>query len=79
MLANPENPPKIDWAAYKNKVPIPGMVDSFQKTYESMKIPYPQDTVSSKIDAQEQETVSIKPQLTVKIYLSSKTQLTELL
>lgn len=58
MMSNPENPPKIDWAFYKNKVPIPGMVDNFQKTYESMQIPYPKDTISSQIEAQEKEVKS---------------------
>lgn len=56
-MANPENPPKIDWEFYKAKVPVPGMVDTFQKKYETLQIPYPQDTVSSLIDAQEKEVV----------------------
>ncbi|CRK91684.1 CLUMA_CG005332, isoform A [Clunio marinus] len=61
VLANPEAPPKIDWAVYKNKVPIAGMVDSFQKQYESMKVPYPADTTSAQVDQQkEQVTKQIK-------------------
>ena len=55
MLANPETPPKIDWAAYKNKVPVAGMVDSFQKQYESLKVPYPADSVSAQIDQQKSQ------------------------
>ncbi|XP_014242954.1 ATP synthase subunit d, mitochondrial [Cimex lectularius] len=55
MLSNPENPPKLDWEMYKKLIPVPGMVDAFQKQYESLQIPYPQDTASSQIDAQEQE------------------------
>ncbi|CAG9808966.1 unnamed protein product [Chironomus riparius] len=55
VLANPENPPKLDWAAYKNKVPIAGMVDTFQKQYEALKIPYPADNVSSQVDQQKQQ------------------------
>jgi F-type H+-transporting ATPase subunit d len=31
------------------------MVDTFQKHYEALKIPYPADTVSSTIDAQKSE------------------------
>lgn len=50
MMANPEQPPKIDWAAYKSKIPIPGLVESFQKSYESLKVPYPADTLSSEVD-----------------------------
>ncbi|CAG9088732.1 hypothetical protein JYU34_020973 [Plutella xylostella] len=52
VLANPAEPPKINWAQYKNVVPIPGMVDSFQKQYEALKIPYPADTMTAKVDAQ---------------------------
>ncbi|KAG5672242.1 hypothetical protein PVAND_002384 [Polypedilum vanderplanki] len=55
VLANPENPPKIDWAAYKNSVPIPGMVENFQKQYEALKVPYPSDNVSSQLDQQKQQ------------------------
>uniref|UniRef100_A0A0A9WLZ3 ATP synthase subunit d, mitochondrial n=1 Tax=Lygus hesperus TaxID=30085 RepID=A0A0A9WLZ3_LYGHE len=55
MMANPEQPPKIDWAFYKKMVPIPGMVDTFQKQYESLQIPIPADTLTSSIDAQESQ------------------------
>ncbi|VVC99029.1 ATP synthase subunit d, mitochondrial [Leptidea sinapis] len=52
VLANPEEAPKINWAHYKSAVAVPGMVDNFQKQYEALKIPYPQDTVTSQIEAQ---------------------------
>lgn len=55
MLANPEQPPKIDWALYKDKVPVSGMVANFQKQYEALKIPYPEDQQSSQVEAQWQE------------------------
>lgn len=55
VLANPESPPKIDWAAYKAKVPVAGMVDSFQKQYESLKVPYPADTLSAQVDQQKSQ------------------------
>lgn len=58
VLANPENPPKIDWAYYKKLIPTPGLVDKFQQQYESLKIPYPADNVTPQIDAQTQETKS---------------------
>ncbi|CAH1155320.1 unnamed protein product [Phaedon cochleariae] len=58
VLANPEQPPAIDWSFYKSKVPIAGMVDEFQKQYSALKIPFPADTVSSLIDAQEKEIKS---------------------
>ena len=31
---------------------IPGMVDDFQKKYDALKIPYPQDTYTSSIDSE---------------------------
>lgn len=55
VMANPENPPKIDWAAYKSKVPIAGMVDAFQKQYDAVKIPYPADTVTPQVDQQKSQ------------------------
>ncbi|XP_055594916.1 ATP synthase subunit d, mitochondrial [Uranotaenia lowii] len=55
VLANPEAPPKIDWAFYQKNVPIAGMVDKFQKAYEALQIPYPADTVTAQIDAQEKQ------------------------
>ncbi|XP_014206573.1 ATP synthase subunit d, mitochondrial [Copidosoma floridanum] len=53
LQANPENPPKIDWSFYKKKIATPALVDKFQKEYESLSIPYPQDKYSSLIDEQE--------------------------
>lgn len=58
VMANPEQAPKIDWAAYKKNVAVAGMVDNFQKQYEAIKIPYPADTVSSQVDAQAKEIES---------------------
>lgn len=52
-MANPEAPPKIDWSLYKQKVPVAGMVDSFQKAYETLSVPYPVDNVSKQVDEQE--------------------------
>lgn len=50
VAANPAQSPKIDWAQYKGRVATAGIVDSFQKAYEALKIPYPQDTVSGQVD-----------------------------
>ncbi|XP_041987462.1 ATP synthase subunit d, mitochondrial-like [Aricia agestis] len=52
VLANPAEAPKINWAHYKQIVAVPGMVDNFQKQYEALKIPYPADTLTPKIEAQ---------------------------
>lgn len=58
VVAQPETAPAINWDYYKQRVPIAGMVDEFQKKYSSLTIPYPPDTVSSQIDAQEKEIKS---------------------
>merc|ERR1711936_51748 len=48
----PEAAPKIDFATYKSKIAVPGMVDEFQKKYEALQIPYPKDNASSALDSQ---------------------------
>lgn len=50
VLANPAESPKIDWAAYKSKIPNAALVESFQKSYEALKIPYPADTLSAQVE-----------------------------
>lgn len=52
-MANPEKPPAIEWAEYKKVIPIPQLVDDFQKKYEALQIPYPTDNVTSQINEQE--------------------------
>ncbi|XP_022901608.1 ATP synthase subunit d, mitochondrial-like [Onthophagus taurus] len=51
----PDAPPKLDWAFYKAKVPVPGMVAEFEKSYSALNIPFPADTVSGQLDSQEKE------------------------
>ncbi|SPP87659.1 ATP synthase subunit d, mitochondrial [Drosophila guanche] len=58
VMANPESPPKIDWAYYKAMVPVAGLVDSFQKQYDALSVPYPKDTVSPQVDAEIKESQS---------------------
>ncbi|KAF5273228.1 hypothetical protein FQA39_LY07559 [Lamprigera yunnana] len=55
MLAYPENPPEIDWASYSARIPVKGMVDDFKKKYQALQIPYPPDTLSSKLDSVEKD------------------------
>jgi len=55
VLANPETAPKIDWSYYKKNVALAGLVDNFQKQYDSLQVPYPPDKVTSKIEALEKE------------------------
>ncbi|KAH8388642.1 hypothetical protein KR093_011736 [Drosophila rubida] len=56
VLANPEKPPQIDWAYYKRLVPVSGLVDSFQKQYDALTVPYPKDNVSSQVDSEIEES-----------------------
>jgi len=58
VMANPEVAPKLDWAYYKNLIPISGLVDKFQQSYDGLKVPYPTENISSQIDAQGSETKS---------------------
>jgi len=51
----PEAIPQINWAMYEGKVPVAGMIENFKKSYEALTIPYPADTYSAAIDAEETE------------------------
>lgn len=57
MLSLPAEAPKINFAAYKARIAVPGMVDEFEKQYSAIKIPYPADSVSTKIDEQQKTAV----------------------
>jgi len=59
MNEHPE-PPKIDWAYYRKNISASGLVDKFQKEYESFKVPYPTDNFTSQIESQEKEMVIAK-------------------
>lgn len=58
VLANPEQSPKIDWAYYKGRVAVPAIVDTFQKSYEALNVPYPADNVTNQVEAQRKEVLS---------------------
>lgn len=58
VLDNPEQSPKIDWSAYKNKIPNAALVESFQKSYDSLKIPYPADNVSADVEKLRQKVTT---------------------
>jgi len=60
VAANPAEAPKIDFAAYKGKVAIPGLVENFQKQYEALKVPYPTENQTPKIEAQRSEMAEKK-------------------
>lgn len=57
MQAYPEAAPKLDWVFYKQHVPVAGLVDKFQKEYESMNVPYPADNYSANIDTMAEQSV----------------------
>jgi len=52
----PESLPSIDWNYYKSKIPVPGLVDKFQKQYETYQVPMPKDTAKWDEFINEQET-----------------------
>lgn len=58
MTANPESPPKIDWAYYRKTISTAGLVDKFQKEYEALSIPYPADKYTVDIEAEEKQVVN---------------------
>lgn len=60
MNSYPEAVPKIDWALYKKNIAMPGLVDKFQKDYETYSVPYPADKYTSLIEAKEKELVTLK-------------------
>ena len=55
MNSYPETADKIDWSSYKNKIMKENFVDSFQKQYDSLKIPYPKDISSVQLLEKQKE------------------------
>lgn len=59
VMANPEELPKIDWSYYKANASNKAIIEQFEKTYRSLKIPYPDDKGAySAVAAEEKEAVS---------------------
>jgi len=53
VVSLPDALPKIDFAAYRGKVTVPGMVENFEKQYTGLSIAYPGDQGKlAEIDAQ---------------------------
>ena len=58
MAALPENPPGIDCAYYQANIAKAGLVDDFEKKFNALKVPVPEDKYSALVDAEEKEDVS---------------------
>jgi len=64
MESLPEKAHDIDWYYYSKTISKAGLVDSFRKQYESLKVPYPKDTESANIEAHKQAMeVEIKAEI----------------
>nr|XP_054107763.1 ATP synthase subunit d, mitochondrial-like [Callithrix jacchus] len=50
LAALPENPPSIDWAYYKANVAKAGLVDDFEKKFNALKVPIPEDPYTALVD-----------------------------
>ncbi|EHB10793.1 ATP synthase subunit d, mitochondrial [Heterocephalus glaber] len=57
LAALSEKPPEIDWAFYKANVAKAGLVDDFEKKFNALKIPVPEDKYTALVDAEEKEDV----------------------
>eukprot|EP00112_Aurelia_sp_Birch-Aquarium-sp1_P009916 Seg2146.1 transcript_id=Seg2146.1/GoldUCD/mRNA.D3Y31 product="ATP synthase subunit d mitochondrial" protein_id=Seg2146.1/GoldUCD/D3Y31 len=55
LASVPEKSPAIDWDFYAKTVSKAGLVESFKKQYEALKVPYPEDKESARIAAHKAE------------------------
>ncbi|XP_040570510.1 ATP synthase subunit d, mitochondrial [Lepeophtheirus salmonis] len=56
--ALPAELPQIEFANYRNKIAVAGMVDNFEKQWGALKIPFPADKITSSIDAEANQAKS---------------------
>ncbi|EPQ07069.1 ATP synthase subunit d, mitochondrial [Myotis brandtii] len=50
-----KKPPAIDWAYFKANVGKAGLVDDFEKKFNALKVPVPEDKYSTMVDAEEKD------------------------
>ncbi|XP_056406276.1 ATP synthase subunit d, mitochondrial [Hyla sarda] len=55
LTSLPDKPPAIDWALYRSAIAKAGLVDEFETKFKAVTVPEPKDTLTDKINAQEQE------------------------
>ena len=53
----PEKPSAIDWAYSKANVVKPGLMDDFEKKFNALNVPIPEDKYTAQVDAEEKEDV----------------------
>ncbi|ELV11587.1 ATP synthase subunit d, mitochondrial [Tupaia chinensis] len=57
MAVLPKTLPATDWAYYKANVAKAGFVDDFEKKFNDLKVPVPEDKYTVQVDAEENEDV----------------------
>ena len=68
LSALPEKSEPIDWDYYRRNISTPGLVDSFQKQFEALTVPYPKDTTTARLEEHKKQVVSLVDKASTLIY-----------